>query len=146
MSMLLIFSIPVLIRHLWQLKSADFLHRCLKHGVLLHQDMRIFTQNESHHFRKYTTIACWYQVCQSYDFAKVLVLLVSGLAPSSQTVGSSLRTPGRQSWIFLLLYPKRTWEYPSYSVKHFRKIFSVESFNNKLIDANLLVLFLYFFS
>ncbi len=35
--MLFIFSTPVLIRHLWQLKTAAFLHRCLIHPVLLNK-------------------------------------------------------------------------------------------------------------
>ncbi len=33
--MLLIFSIPVFIRHLWQLKTIAFLHRCLICTVLV---------------------------------------------------------------------------------------------------------------
>ncbi len=33
--MLFIFSTPVLIRHLWQLKTAVFLHRCLICTALL---------------------------------------------------------------------------------------------------------------
>ncbi len=32
--MLFIFSTAVLIRHLWQLESVVFLHRCLRHAVL----------------------------------------------------------------------------------------------------------------
>jgi len=35
--MLFIFSTPVVIRHLWQLKTAVFLHRCLISAVLLLQ-------------------------------------------------------------------------------------------------------------
>jgi hypothetical protein len=35
--MLLIFSTPVLIRHLWQLKTVVSLHWCLMHTVLLWQ-------------------------------------------------------------------------------------------------------------
>jgi hypothetical protein len=38
--MLFIFSTPVLIRHLCQLKIVDFLHRCLIHDVLLFQVWR----------------------------------------------------------------------------------------------------------
>ncbi len=38
--MLLIFSMPVLLRHLWQLKSVVFQHRCLICAVLL---SRIFS-------------------------------------------------------------------------------------------------------
>ncbi len=34
--MLLIFTTPVLIRHLWQLKKVVILHWCLIHAVLLH--------------------------------------------------------------------------------------------------------------
>jgi hypothetical protein len=30
-----LFSMPVLIRHLWQLKTIAFLHRCIIHAVLL---------------------------------------------------------------------------------------------------------------
>ncbi len=33
--MLFIFSTPMLIRHLWQLKTVVFLNWCLIHGVLL---------------------------------------------------------------------------------------------------------------
>ncbi len=32
--MLFIFSMPVLIRHLWQLKSDVFLHWCIKCSIL----------------------------------------------------------------------------------------------------------------
>jgi hypothetical protein len=32
--MLFIFSMPVLIRHLWQLKTVGFLHWCLIHALL----------------------------------------------------------------------------------------------------------------
>jgi hypothetical protein len=35
----------------------------------------------------------WVQILLNYDFVKVLVLFGGGLAPSSQTLGSSLRTP-----------------------------------------------------
>ncbi len=33
--MMFIFSTPLLIRHLWQLKTVAFLHWCLKSAVLL---------------------------------------------------------------------------------------------------------------
>jgi hypothetical protein len=39
--MLFIFSTPVLIRHLWQLKTVDFLHWCL---------MRVFPLDKFHSF------------------------------------------------------------------------------------------------
>ena len=35
MKMFFIFSVPVLIRHLWQLKAVVFLHRCLSRAILL---------------------------------------------------------------------------------------------------------------
>ncbi len=37
--MLFISSIPVLIRHLWQLKTVVFLHWCLIHSVLLDKEL-----------------------------------------------------------------------------------------------------------
>jgi hypothetical protein len=37
--MLFIFSTPVLIRCMWQLKTVVFLHWCLMHAVLLHQQV-----------------------------------------------------------------------------------------------------------
>jgi hypothetical protein len=47
--MLLVFSTPVLIRHLWQLKTAVFLHWCLIRAILLQNLKRKveFTQNSA---------------------------------------------------------------------------------------------------
>ncbi len=39
--MLIIFSTPELIRNLWQLKTAVFLHWCLLHAVPLARELRI---------------------------------------------------------------------------------------------------------
>ncbi len=38
--MLFIFSTPVLIRHLWQLKAVVFLHWCLMCAAPLHKNVR----------------------------------------------------------------------------------------------------------
>jgi hypothetical protein len=48
--MLFIFSTPVLIRHLWQLKTVVFLHWCLIYAVLLKRNInsREVAMNNSH--------------------------------------------------------------------------------------------------
>ncbi len=43
--MLFLFSMPVLIRHQWKLKTVVFLHRCLIHAVLLAQGEKKLKQN-----------------------------------------------------------------------------------------------------
>ncbi len=40
-SMLFIFSTPVLIRHLWQLKTDSFLHWCLIRAVLFNAILKV---------------------------------------------------------------------------------------------------------
>ncbi len=40
-SMLLIFSTPVLIRHLWQLKADVFLHWCLIRAVIFNAILKV---------------------------------------------------------------------------------------------------------
>ncbi len=49
--MLFMFSIPVLIRHLWQLKTVVFLRRCLIRAVLSHETLLIesFLSSQNHY-------------------------------------------------------------------------------------------------
>ncbi len=54
--MLFIFSTPVLIQHLWQLKTVVFLHWCLIHAVLLRAvdicgSIKISTSTSSNYFQ-----------------------------------------------------------------------------------------------
>ncbi len=44
--MLLMFSKPVLIRHLWQLKTVDLIHWCIIHAVLLATKSIVLTNNK----------------------------------------------------------------------------------------------------
>ncbi len=51
--MLFIFSITVLIRHLWQVKTAVFLHRCLICAILLVINLNILNckhKQKPHYF------------------------------------------------------------------------------------------------
>jgi hypothetical protein len=40
---------PVLIRHLWQLKTVVFLHWCLIHAVLLNETAMLLQKSSSHY-------------------------------------------------------------------------------------------------
>ncbi len=59
--MLFIFSTPVIIRHLWQLKTIVFLHWCLIRTVLLHETINLVPKKKMnqylglarHHLRRH---------------------------------------------------------------------------------------------
>ncbi len=60
---MLIFSIPVLIRHLWHLKTLVFLHWCLIHTVLLDHNNTSHVATWLPYFRSHLRVGWWKVAC-----------------------------------------------------------------------------------
>ncbi len=98
--MLFIFSTPVLIRYLWQLKTVVFLHWCLICAVLLYHYCSnvVITWKIGWVYSNYTNF---------YILANVLW---SGIAPSTQTLISLCEpTDSWKIYLILLFLPENVF-------------------------------------